>query len=254
MVADRIFPGLITGRTRSRHTCLNPYSITALAASLGKPLCEAHRLSVICVDRRPATSSVTSQVMAIALWPAAPSRSAILRTAGSLISTIHDGQGLPLRLEASNHLALSSPRLSSFRATLRRRGCVCSATKTTPKTLHRFCSSSLYAPMKVPVASVGPVSRMVAAFSDRSSRSPQVPWACGGPSTSARKGWSSPHAWSKNAPRSAADLTLSAPRFRIQTRNRLDRSRGRNSTSRAMGRRSAFRRRSPRGLGHRRAV
>jgi hypothetical protein len=116
MVADRIFPGLITGRTRSRHTCLNPYSITALAASLGKPLCEAHRLSVICVDRRPATSSVTSQVMAIALWPAAPSRSAILRTAGSLISTIHDGQGLPLRLEASNHLARIQPALEQLQS------------------------------------------------------------------------------------------------------------------------------------------
>ena len=44
------------------------------------------------------------------------------------VGMVHQRQGLPLGLEAGDHLAVSMPGLMIFSATLRRTGCCCSAT------------------------------------------------------------------------------------------------------------------------------
>ena len=43
------------------------------------------------------------------------------------VGVVHQGQGLPLGLEAGDDLAVSMPGLMILRATLRRTGCCCSA-------------------------------------------------------------------------------------------------------------------------------
>ena len=74
--------------------------------------------------------------------PAALGRAAVEHLGD--VRVVHQGQGLPLRLEARQDAASSpSPALMSFTATLRRTGCVCSAIQTVPMPPSPIASSSL---------------------------------------------------------------------------------------------------------------
>src|SRR5262245_44583894 len=109
---------------------------------------------------------------------------------------------------------VSIPGLSTFSATLRRTGSVCSAMNTTPNPPSPICSSSLYGPTTEPVPSPAGWS-MVATGSRATGRSPRNPpassWARSRASIRRRSWTSEPHAVSRNAARSPSDGRSIAP-------------------------------------------